>query len=54
MRERNDYSFSERRIKITQEDTYFAERFGRNDFKDVITEFDRKEAMFIFDKLNLF
>lgn len=45
MRERNDYSFSERRRKITQENTYFAERFGRNDFKDVITEFDRKEAI---------
>jgi len=30
--ERNDYSFNEHKRKITVENSYFKERFGRNDF----------------------
>lgn len=33
--ERYDYSFSERRRKITTENSFFKERFGRNDFDPI-------------------
>ena len=37
MKEENSYSFSDRKRQITHENTYFRERFGRNDFKDLNT-----------------
>ena len=37
MKEENSYSFSDRKRQITHENTYFRERFGRNDFKDLST-----------------
>ena len=39
MKEVNGYSFSEHKRKITHENSYFRERFGRNDFDDMVTEF---------------
>ena len=45
MEELSTYSFSERRRKKTKQSKYFAERFGRNDFRDIINEFDRREAV---------
>ena len=35
MREVKSYSFSEHKIQTTLENTYFAERFGRNDFSPI-------------------
>ena len=39
------YSFSERKRKKIKQSKYFAERFGRNEFRDVIDEFDRNMAI---------
>ena len=39
MKEVSGYSFSEHKRKITHENSYFRERFGRNDFDDMVTEF---------------
>ena len=39
MKEVSEYSFSEHKRKITHENSYFRERFGRNDFDDMVTEF---------------
>ena len=37
MEEVNSFSFNTRKRQITHENTYFRERFGRNDFKDLNT-----------------
>lgn len=34
----DSYSFSNKRRQKTKENTYFRERFGRNDFEDLNTE----------------
>ncbi len=48
MEEHNDYSFSERRRIKTYQNSYFNERFGRTDFKSVVTRADiTKEITYI-------
>lgn len=39
MKEVNGYSFSEHKRKKTHENSYFRERFGRNDFESMISEY---------------
>ena len=39
MKEVSGYSFSEHKRKKTHENSYFRERFGRNDFEHMISEF---------------
>ncbi len=39
MKEVSGYSFSEHKRKVTHENSYFSERFGRNDFDSMVSEF---------------
>ncbi len=39
MKEVSGYSFSEHKRKVTHENSYFKERFGRNDFDSMVSEF---------------
>lgn len=39
MKEVSVYSFSEHKRKVTHENSYFKERFGRNDFDSMVSEF---------------
>ena len=39
MKEVSGYNFSEHKRKVTHENSYFSERFGRNDFDSMVSEF---------------
>lgn len=45
LEERNDYSFNSHKRRIIMQNTYFNERFGRNDFSSIDTERDIGSAV---------
>ena len=45
LEERNDYSFNSHKRQIIMQNTYFNERFGRNDFSPIDTERDIGSAV---------
>ena len=44
--ERNDYSFKSHKRKITNENTFFAERFGRNDFNKISHQAEVEDSVY--------
>ena len=41
----NDYNFKSHRRRITHQNTYFNERFGRSDFEEIVDEEVLGDAM---------